>query len=181
MVEAASKTAATSATRPKLPTELRRSTRLGEVYWCDFSPLNWPPEFDYKHLVVVIRGAKKESGAHVVVPLTKRPQLDNPHGYKLMHNPNPGSADESWAVCDHVYTVASERLKLLRDSKGVTKEPGRIAAVDLGEISHRVFNALKPFLAQAHLPTGEDRGSLPENVLKAAPPTQPRTHPTDPT
>ncbi len=181
MVEAASKTAATSVTRPKLPTELRRSTRLGEVYWCDFSPLNWPPEFDYKHLVVVVRGAKKEFGAHVIIPLTKRPQTDNPHGYQLVHNPNPGSADESWAVCDHVYTVASERLKLLRDSKGVTKEPGRIDAVDLREISHRVFNALKPFLAQAHLPTEEDKGSLHGDILDAAPPAQVPLLPTDPT
>ena len=181
MVEAASKTAASSAIKPKVPTELRRSTRLGEVYWCDFSPLNWPPEFDYKHLVVVIRGAKKESGAHVIVPLTKRPQIDNPHGYRLIHNPNPGSADESWAVCDHVYTVASERLKLLRDSRGVTKEPGRIDAIDLREISHRDFNALKPFLAQAHLPTGDDDGTLPGKILDAASPTPSPPLPADPT
>lgn len=141
--------------REKLPTpeetakprsHLRRSTRVGEVYWCDFNPHNWPPEFDYKHLVVIARGGKKEGEAHVVVPLTKRPQVGNPHGYKLIHNPNPGSADESWAVCDHIYTVASERLEPLRDSRGEKKEPQKVTAEDLKEISRRVLGALKPFL-----------------------------------
>ena len=117
MARAANKIAPISAVSKKLPLEIRRSTRVGEVYWCGFSPHNWPPEFDDKHLVVVIRGGKKDSHAHVVVPLTKIAQTDNPHGYRLTRNPNPGSAPESWAVCDHIYTVASERLGLLRDSE----------------------------------------------------------------
>lgn len=149
MRQAASKIAPISAVSRKPPLEIRRSTRVGEVYWCGFSPHNWPPEFDDKHLVVVIRGGKKDSQAHVVVPLTKASQTDNPHGYRLMRNPNPGSAPESWAVCDHVYTVASERLSLLRDSKGATKEPERLCAADLAEISRRVFKALGPFFQHA--------------------------------
>jgi mRNA interferase MazF len=142
--------------RPAIPTEkkhsleLRRSTRVGEVYWCSFSPHNWVPEFDDQHLVVIIRGGKKDHGAHIVVPLTKRSQGDSPHGYRLGRNPNPGSAPEAWAVCDHVYTVASERLKLLRDSKGVTKDPERIDSEDLTEISRRVFNALRTFFDNAY-------------------------------
>ena len=159
MVRAVDRTSSVSAVAPKPPLEIRRSTRLGEVYWCAFSPHHYPPEFDDKHLVVVIRGAKPVFGAHVVVPLTKKPQVDNPHGYKLIRNPNPGSADQSWAVCDHIYTVASERLQRLRDSKGVMKEPERIDAADFREISLRVLNALKPFLAQAHLPVTGPRDS----------------------
>lgn len=141
--------------------EIRRSTRVGEVYWCAFSPHNWTPEFDDQHLVVIVRGAKKDGGAHVVVPLTKRPQADNPHGYRLARNPNPNSAPQTWAVCDHVYTVASERLKLLRDGKGVVKEPERIDAIDLAAISQRVFRALKPFFAHAYTdPANEGAGEL---------------------
>ena len=149
MARAANKIAPISAVSKKLPLEIRRSTRVGEVYWCGFSPHNWPPEFDDKHLVVVIRGGKKDSHAHVVVPLTKIAQTDNPHGYRLTRNPNPGSAPESWAVCDHIYTVASERLGLLRDSKGATREPERLCAADLAEISRRVFKALGPFFQHA--------------------------------
>jgi mRNA interferase MazF len=159
MVRAVDRTSSVSAVAPKPPLEIRRSTRLGEVYWCAFSPHHYPPEFDDKHLVVVIRGAKPVFGAHVLVPLTKKPQVDNPHGYKLIRNPNPRSADQSWAVCDHIYTVASERLQRLRDSKGVMREPERIDAADFREISLRVLNALKPFLAQAHLPVTGPRDS----------------------
>jgi hypothetical protein len=39
------------------------------------------------------------------------------------------------------------------------KEPERIDAADFREISLRVFNALKPFLAQAHLPVTGTRES----------------------
>ena len=75
-----------SAARPK--SQLTRDTRTGEVYWCDFSPLNWPPEFDYQHLVVIVRGGKIERDINVVMPLTKADQSENPHGYRLAHNPN---------------------------------------------------------------------------------------------
>ena len=133
------------AISPKLPLEIGRSTRVGEVYWCAFSPHNWTPEFDDTHLVVIIRGGRKDRGAHMVVPLTKQPQNENPHGYRLTRNPNPGSAPEAWAVCDHVYTVASERLKLLRDHNGKTKTPEKIDDDDLREIGRRVFKALNTF------------------------------------
>lgn len=157
MARAANKITTISAVSKKPPLEIRRSTRIGEVYWCGFSPHNWPPEFDDKHLVVVVRGGKKDSHAHVVVPLTKVAQTNNPHGYRLTRNPNPGSAPESWAVCDHIYTVASERLRLLRDSRGATKEPERLCAADLAEISRRVFKALGPFFQHATLQPPGDR------------------------
>jgi len=152
MIEAANKVPPISAIGKKPSLELRSATRVGQVYWCAFSPHNWPPEFDDQHLVVVIRGGKKERDAHVVVPLTKQPQHDNPHGYRLKRNPNPGSAPEAWAVCNHVYTVAPERLKLLRDSKGVMKDPERLDADDLGEIARRVLRALKSFFDHAYPP-----------------------------
>jgi uncharacterized protein YifN (PemK superfamily) len=161
MVQAAGKSAPVSAVEKKHTLEIRRSTRVGEVYWCSFSPHNWPPEFDDQHLVVVIRTGRKENGAHVVVPLTKQAQSDNPHGYKLTRNPNPGSAPQAWAVCDHIYTVASERLKLLRSSSGATKEPARIDPVDLAEISRRVFRALEPFFANGYPKKDVGRPGLP--------------------
>ncbi|RRN65071.1 type II toxin-antitoxin system PemK/MazF family toxin [Caulobacter sp. 602-1] len=156
MTKAVAKAVQVSAIRKKPNLEIRRSTRVGEVYWCAFSPHNWLPEFDDQHLVVVIRGGKKEHDAHVVVPLTKQPQPENPHGYRLTSNPNPSSAPEAWAVCNHVYTVAPERLKLLRDAKGVTKDPDRLSPVDLAEIARRVFKALKPFFDHGYPPRAVD-------------------------
>lgn len=132
------------AAKPK--SHLTRDTRVGEVYWCDFSPLNWTPEFDYQHLVVVVRGGKISGDINVVLPLTKKEQSGNPHGYQLKHNPNPGSADESWAVCNHIYSVASERLQPLRDAGGSRKTPEKLHDDDLREISGKLRNALATFL-----------------------------------
>lgn len=132
---------------PKGPKgELWRSTRVGEVYWCAFSHLNWTPEFDYKHLVVVVRGGSKDKDIHTVLPLTKKDQAGKPHAYQLRDNPNPGSADQSWAICDHLYAVASERLEYLRDEKGKPKQPQKLSEYDLKRIAERVRQAYGPFL-----------------------------------
>jgi mRNA interferase MazF len=109
--------------------------------------MNWTPEFDYQHLVVVVRGGKIAGDIHVVLPLTKAEQSGNPHGYRLGHNPNPGSAEVSWAVCNHLYSVASERLKPLRDSGGTRKTPEKLHEDDLREISRKLRNALGTFLS----------------------------------
>lgn len=141
---AATRPAPQPAARPK--SNLTRDTRTGEVYWCDFSPMNLMPEFDYQHLVVIVRGGKIANDIHVVIPLTKADQTGNPHGYRSAHNPNPASADVSWAVCNHVYSVASERLQPLRDSKGNRRTPEKLHADDLREISLRMRRALGTFL-----------------------------------
>lgn len=148
MQKAAARNPPPEPAKPRI-SELFRSTRVGEVYWCDFipSPCSIVPEFDDKHLVVIVRGGKKERDIHMVLPLTKSDQTDNPHGYKLQHNPNPGSANVSWAVCNHLYSVASERLELLRDSKGQPRKTPRIHDDDLHEISARVRGALMSFLS----------------------------------
>lgn len=130
----------------KLPTTtLKSGTRVGEVYWCDFSHTNLIPEFDSEHLVVVIKSAKL-SDASLVVPLTKQDQSSNPHGYKLKHNPNEQTADESWAVCDHIYAVSAGRLRQLRNAANQVRKPFPLDPKDIEEISRRVFGVLSPFL-----------------------------------
>jgi uncharacterized protein YifN (PemK superfamily) len=130
-----------SAVRPKPASKLEKNTRVGHVYWCSFSAHNWPPEFDAPHLVVVIRGGQQHDGSHLVVPLTKQPQTGE-FGYRLMVNPNPRSAPEAWAVCDHVYTVASARLEPLRDDEGNYRRSAAVHPDDLVEIGRRVFASL---------------------------------------
>jgi uncharacterized protein YifN (PemK superfamily) len=134
-------------TGSRVRSQLTRDTRPGEVYWCDFNPTNLVPEFDAPHPVVVVRGGRIARDIHVVLPLTKADQVDNPHGYRLTHNPNPGSSDVSWAVCNHLYAVASERLKPLRDAKGNRRTPQKLHPDDLREISARTRRALATFLS----------------------------------
>lgn len=97
--------------------------------------------------MVIVRGGKISNDIHVVLPLTKSDQSGNPHGYRLAHNPNPGSAAESWAVCNHVYSVASERLQPLRDPGGNRRTPEKLHPDDLRQISARMQRALATFLA----------------------------------
>lgn len=129
------------AIRAKPKSRLKQNTRVGHVYWCAFSEHNWPPEFDAPHLVVVIRGGDQHDGSHVVVPLTKQPQTGQ-FGYRLKGNPNPRSAPEAWAVCDHIYTVTSARLEPLRDDDGNYRRALTVHPDDLVEIGRRVFASL---------------------------------------
>ncbi|MBI5940043.1 MAG: type II toxin-antitoxin system PemK/MazF family toxin [Caulobacterales bacterium] len=130
-----------SAIRAKPRSRLEQNTRVGHVYWCSFSEHNWPPEFDAPHLVVVIRGGQQHDGSHVVVPLTKRAQTGE-FSYRLKGNPNPRSAPETWAVCDHIYTVASARLAPLRDDNGNYRRAVAVHPDDLVEIGRRMFESL---------------------------------------
>lgn len=122
---------------------LERKPQVGEVYWCDFSQYNWRPEFDAMHLAVIIRSGGFKNATHMVVPLTKKPQHDNAYGHKLKGNPNPGSADESWAVCDHLYTVCTERLTRLRDHSGARRKPFKIADEDVETIGRLLLASLQ--------------------------------------
>ncbi|MBU4197430.1 MAG: type II toxin-antitoxin system PemK/MazF family toxin [Alphaproteobacteria bacterium] len=126
-------------------TSLKSGTRVGEVYWCDFSHTNLIPEFDSEHLVMVIKSARL-TDVSLVIPLTKRDQSSNQHGYKLKHNPNEQTADESWAVCDHIYAVSSGRLRPLRTTAGQMRKPFTLDPSDIEAISRHVRRVLTPFL-----------------------------------
>lgn len=141
MREAVGAKVSVSAVAPKPVSRLEQNTRVGHVLWCAFSPHNWPPEFDDRHLVVVIRGGARNDGSHLVVPLTSRPQTGQ-FGYRLKMNPNPRSANETWAACDHIYTVASSRLEQLRDDEGNYRRSAALSEDDLVEIGRRVFASL---------------------------------------
>ena len=101
---------------PKPPLRIKSVPRYAEVYWCDFSISNVLPEFDDVHPVVVIRSGQKLSNPHIVVPMTTSDHAGDHYAYALPVNPNPKRADTtSWVLCNHLYTVASERLFPLRD------------------------------------------------------------------
>lgn len=138
-------------TKALVPTSLKSGTRVGQVYWCEFSHTNMLPEFDDDHLVMIIKSGKLDD-VSLVVPLTKKPQGDNPHGYELAVNANPQTAGQSWAVCDHVYAVAAPRLRPLRNQRNEVRTPFSLDDEDVCQISKRVFRVLSPFLQRGVAP-----------------------------
>ncbi len=90
---------------------LHGTPRVGQVFWVDFPADAYAPEFEGEHPGVVVRAAKSMSDTCIVVPLTHRPALSNPHAHKLVKNPNPDDVYEGWAICNHLYTVSLGRLR----------------------------------------------------------------------
>ena len=73
----------------------------------------------------------------MVVPLTRKAQGNNKWAYKLSENPNPRKPSiESWAVCNHVYTVSCARLEQMKGAAPRMKQS------DFDEVVRLVLKAM---------------------------------------
>jgi mRNA interferase MazF len=102
------------------------------MYWCDFSSDAHLPEFYKTRPVVVISHKNTMTGRCIVVPMTTKKPTDK------SAIPLSASLDgrESWAVCDHIYTIAASRLHAHHG------KIARLAEKELGEIlklAHKQF------------------------------------------
>lgn len=140
---------------PKPPMTLVRAPRMGEVYWCDFSISNCLPEFDDRHLILVLKSGGYKDACHMVIPLTKQDQSKNAYGHPLTFNPSPSTARTSWAVCDQIYTVATERLSRLRNRRHEVVQPFKLPDDDLAAIGRLTFRALQNFFAIGYPPADD--------------------------
>jgi mRNA interferase MazF len=122
---------------------LHSSPRVGKVYWVDFPTDAYSPEFENMHPGVVIRSARRLADHCIVVPLTHRDQSTNPHGHKLSKNPRIDDPTDAWAVCDHIYTVATGRLREIINKKGKPYHPS-LAQADLIAIFTKIQAVLAP-------------------------------------
>jgi mRNA interferase MazF len=94
---------------------LRSAPKIRACYWCDFWYDALRPEFYKKRPVVVISYDNRLDGPIMVVPLTRKAQSGNKWAYKLSENPNPRKQGvDSWAVCNHIYTVSCARLEQMQ-------------------------------------------------------------------
>lgn len=96
---------------PRIAPRITSAPRVRQVYWCDFPVDAHLPEFWKTRPVVILSPKAKLYGAVTVVPLSTKPQPDNPLAYDFT-SPLPGGA-RSWAVCSHITTVAVSRLTLV--------------------------------------------------------------------
>jgi len=139
---------------PKPPLRLKTWPRFSEVYWCDFSISNILPEFDDEHPVIIIRTGGKLDRPHLVVPLTTIDQGESRFSHELLRNPIPQRTPRrSWAICNHIYTVASERLRPITDPSryGDPVYP-KIDKTDMKAIGHKIFDALDTLVRTTILP-----------------------------
>lgn len=92
--------------------KLKQRARFGQIMWCAFSEDAPLPEFRGEHPVVVVQSAKDLKDTCVVVPMTTRAHNPSPTVHKLKRGANPAAPGvDSWAICDHLYTVSQTRLR----------------------------------------------------------------------
>jgi mRNA interferase MazF len=109
----------------------------GQIYWCDFWLDAQLPEMWKTRPVVVLSYKNTLHGPCLVVPITTQPQGNSPWAWELS-----GSLDgrQSWAVCNHLYTVATSRLSQVKG--GIIRIPN----TEFNEILKRVTMWLpRPF------------------------------------
>jgi mRNA interferase MazF len=96
---------------PRVQPRIIAAPKHGQVYWCDFWRDSQLPEFWKTRPVVIISYKNTLHGPCLVVPLSTEPQGDNPWAWKMAFSPD---GRQSYAVCNHLYTVAPSRLSPLR-------------------------------------------------------------------
>lgn len=132
---------------PRPPLLLKSAPRFSEVYWCDFAISNILPEFDDRHPVIIVRSGGKLSTPHIVVPLTSQDHAGDVFAHQLSTNPMIGQREkDSWAVCNHLYTVASERLAPVMHPKHRHPVYPKVGEEDMRAISLLVRKALRTLL-----------------------------------
>ena len=92
--------------------------RVGQYFWVDFPHDAYKPEFTGEHPGIVIRAARHLEDACVIVPVTSSPWENAKHMHRLARTPNPRGQAEgviAWAVCDHLYTIHTARLRPVTD------------------------------------------------------------------
>jgi mRNA interferase MazF len=123
---------------PRVQPRIIAAPKLGQVYWCDFWQDAQLPEMWKTRPVVVMSYKNALHGPCLVIPITTKPQEGNPWACKLPSG--LVESQESWAVCNHLYTVAPSRLSQVRSK--IPKLSGRT----LNEIRERMMKWLpRPF------------------------------------
>jgi uncharacterized protein YifN (PemK superfamily) len=142
--------------RPSRRTRIINSTpRVRQYFWVDFPHDAYVPEFVGEHPGIVIRAARHLNDTCMIVPITSRLQKEAKHIYRLQKNPNRQQPNlRVWAVCDHIYTIHTARLRPL--THGYHPYYPRVSQDDMEGIYACIRHALR-------------------NVFMTVPDTPPRT------
>jgi mRNA interferase MazF len=92
---------------PRVEPRITAAPKIRQLYWCDFPEDAHLPEMWKTRPVIVISYKNLLHGPCLVVPTSTDPQDNNPWAHKLSVT---FDGVQSWAVCNHLYTVAPSRF-----------------------------------------------------------------------
>jgi mRNA interferase MazF len=129
---------------PRVQPRIKAAPKHGQIYWCDFWLDAQLPEMWKTRPVVVLSYKNSLYGPCLVIPTSTQPQGGSPWGYELSLSID---GRRTWAVCNHLYTVAPSRLAV--GSRGIPRLP----KAEFNELLKRVSLWLpRPFALDGETP-----------------------------
>lgn len=125
---------------PRLKLRITSAPKIRQVLWCSYPKDAQLPEFWKKRPVIVISRNTPLYGPCTVIPTTTFAQPANKFAYPLSDELVKGKI--SWAVCNHISTIATSRLEPFNE--GVI----RVSEDDFAEVLSRLYD----WLPQKRLP-----------------------------
>lgn len=115
--------------------DIKRSPRLGEIYWCKMPETIYRKEFGYGgkeyRPVMIFSKKNKLYGTALVIPLSTAEQTRPEMAVKMK---SPLDGQDTWAVCSHIMTFSTYRFSPDKE-KGICRVPNDV----FQEIRKKVF------------------------------------------
>ena len=119
---------------PRIRPSITAAPRAGQLYWCRFwdAEHTEQPEFYKTRPVIILSHRNTLSGHCLVIPASSKQQYGK--WSILLSLSLDGS--KSWAVCDHIYTVATSRLQ---KHEGTIPKLSELEFARILELAHQQF------------------------------------------
>jgi mRNA interferase MazF len=94
-----------------MPLHIKAAPKVRQLYWCDFRGDARLPEMGKKRPAIILSYRNTLHGIVLVLPTSTDPQegISGQWAHKLSFQQD-GKRD-SWVVCNHLYTVSTQRLE----------------------------------------------------------------------
>lgn len=96
---------------PRVQPRIQAAPKIRQIYWCDFPRDAQLPEMWKRRPVVVVSYKNTLRGPCTIIPLSTEPQENNPWAWEMSISLD---GRKNWAICNHLYTVASSRFWTFR-------------------------------------------------------------------
>lgn len=91
--------------------QIKAAPRVRQLYWCDFRGDALVPEMGKKRPAVILSYRNTLHGIALVLPTSTDPQEGASAQWAHKLSFQPDGRRDSWVVCNHLYTVSTQRLE----------------------------------------------------------------------